>query len=588
MNSDNRVPSVIREFLGQPAMRDILSFLSFKDWLVKKENESKDWIIVARSWQDETTDLFTFSALASAAEGNLKSLLSKPNWDISLEFGKPYFYSKGGEEIAHYDPGLATKIGDIEFRPFVIYREFHGFIPNAFELVQNFILYHEAFFVPENSEYHRIDDDGDIQPIVRIIQEKDNRLVLVDAHHLKDYLAANQCYLVRYHDHHRRALEDISKHIRGQFASYPLYDESSRFELWLRTDIPWNNYKSASRLLGKDVVFPYSQPDKRHTWFITGERKKKFVTFIIGRDEQGNDIESICNEEELSNYFTDRGTPHFLTPVFFRREVLSKYYQEPSRYRVSDSGIGCLDLWHLPLDITEEELIQVWLGDLGRIPYKEQLHWRQFNVPPRGTITRHRWLRDFMAEFVNPTNAPIHYFRLAFEEVQREARARYGEDLFQGLDARDRYAYETLHLPLTGEWKEFDEQVQALAKITVDSLNVRLLSRESGKKIDGSSIKGSIALLETYLQKIGVREDINRRIIYAIRAIQTIRSTGAAHRRGLKFNKALQRFQINNLSNREKVKKLITDLTYALSLIAEAIRKTRTSGGNSGSDWHQT
>ncbi|MDK2946328.1 MAG: hypothetical protein PWQ85_1107 [Geotoga sp.] len=359
MNTDNRIPSVIREFTGQPAIRDILSFLAFEDWLTKGENESKDWIIVARSWREGPTDLFTFSVLASAAKGNLEKLLSKPDWDVNLEFGKPYFYSYVDEKVAHYDSGISTEIESIEFRPFIIYRYFHGFIPSIFELVQSFILYHEAFFVPEKGEYHRIDDDGDVKPIVRFRQENDNLLVLVDVHHLKDYLAANQCYLVRYHDHRRRALEDISKHIRGRFASYHLYDKSSRFELWLRTDIPWNNYKSASRLLGKDVVFPYSEPDKCHTWFATGGRKKKFATFIIGRDEQGNDIESTCNEEKLSNYFIDRGTPHFLTPVFFGREVLLKYYQEPSRYRVSNSGVGCLDLWHLPIDITGEELVQV-------------------------------------------------------------------------------------------------------------------------------------------------------------------------------------------------------------------------------------
>ncbi|MBP9019489.1 MAG: hypothetical protein KBG04_06710 [Bacteroidales bacterium] len=579
MSQDNRIPSIIRDFTGKPAIRSILSFLAFEDWLAKEETKSSDWIIVARSWREGTTDLFTFSALASATKDNLDRLLSKSDWDVGLEFGKPSFYSYGGEKVAHYDPGLDTEIDGIKFRPFVIYREFHGFVTSTFELVQNFILYHEAFLVTEKSEYQRIDDEGDIHTIVRIKQEDNNRLVLIDAHHLKDYLSANQCYLVRYHDHRRRAVEDISEHIKGQFESYTLGDKSSRFELWLRTDIPWNGYKSASRLLGKDVVFPYSEPDKRHTWFATGEREEKFATFIIGRDEQGKDVESTCNENELSNYFTDRGTPHFLTPVFFKREVLVKYYQEPSRYRVSNVGVECLDLWHLPIDITEEELVQVWLGDLGRIPYKEQLHWRQFNVTPRGTITRHRWLRDFMAEFANPADDPVYYFRVAFEETQREAKAKYGEALFQGLDDKDRHAYETLHLPLTEEWKEFDEQVQALAKITVDSLNVNLLSRESGQKIDGSSIKGSIDLLGVYLSGMEVKENIKEEIIHALHAVQTIRSTGTAHRKGSNFNKTLQRFQLDNLSNREKVKKLIKDLTRALSLMAEAMRQIETSEG---------
>ena len=184
-----------------------------------------------------------------------------------------------------------------------------------------------------------------------------------------------------------------------------------------------------------------------------------------------------------------------------------------------------------------------------------------------------------MAEFADPTDDPIYYFRVAFEEVQREASARYGEDLFQELDEKDRHAYETLHLPLTEEWKEFDEQVQALAKVTVDSLNVNLLSRESGQKIDGNLIKGSIDLLGIYLKEIGVTEDIRKQIMNAMQAIQTVRSTGAAHRKGLKFNKGLQRFRLNNLTNHAKVKKLIIDLTHALSMLTEMMRQIETSEG---------
>lgn len=577
MNKDNRIPSILRDFTGKEESRKILSFLAFEDWITKEETKSSDWIVAARSWKEGTNNFFTFSALASATKDNLERLLSKANWDVQLEFGKPFFYVCDGEKKAHYDPGLEAEIGGIKFRPFVIYREFHGFIPNTFELVQNFILYHEAFFVTEKNEYQRIDDDGNIRPIVRIKQENNNRLVLIDAHHLKDYLAANQCYLVRYHDHWRRVKEDISEHIKGKFASYSLGDESSCFELWLRTDIPMNGYQSSSSILGKDVIFPYSEPDKRHTWFATGKREKKFAKFIISRDEQGNDVEFTCNEEELSNHYVDRGTPSFLTPVYFNREVLIKYYQEPSRYKVSNSGIGCLDLWHLPIDITEEELVHVWLGDLGRIPYREQLHWRQFNVSPRGTITKYRFLRDFMAEFAEPTDAPVYYFRVAFEKIQQEAKARYGEELFLDLDEKDRHAYQTLHLPLTEEWKEFDELVQVLAKITVDSLNVRLLSRESGQKIDKRSIKGSIDLLEVYLSKIGIKENIREQIIRSLRTVQTIRSTGAAHRKGSNFDKELQHFGLDKLSNSAKVKKLIIDLTGALSLMLEAIRQKETS-----------
>ena len=72
MGHDNRIPNVIRDFAGQPAARSVLSFLAFEDWLAGKETEAKDWIVVARSSRDDTTDLFTFSALATVTEDSLK------------------------------------------------------------------------------------------------------------------------------------------------------------------------------------------------------------------------------------------------------------------------------------------------------------------------------------------------------------------------------------------------------------------------------------------------------------------------------------------------------------------------------------
>lgn len=572
MNQNNRIPSVVRDFEEQPETLDVLSFLSFRDWFAKKETESKDWIIVARSYKDACTDLFTFSVMVSASKYYIKRLLSKPDWDVDLDFGKPHFYADMAGKAAYYDSGMESKINGLKFKPFTIYRSFHDFIPNMFELVQNFILYHEAFFVSQENEYRFINEDGELQTIARIMKDDNNQLVLVDTHYLKDYLAANRCYLVRYHDHRRHAVEDVSSQIKGQIKSVILKNKLSCFELSLRTDVPSKEYRSVSRLFGKDIVLPYSEPIKPRSLSIIEDKEKRFVSFIVGQNERGENIESTCNRVELSDYHADRGTPHFLTPVFFKREALSKYYQEPSRYKVSESYVRCLDLWLLSIDTTAEGLIQTWLGDLGGIPYKEQLHWRQFNVPPKGKITEHRWRRDFMAEPVEPTGDPIYRFRVAFEEVQRVTKTRYGEELFRKLDQKDIYVYETLHLPLTEEWKEFDEQVQALAKITVDSLNVDLLSRESGKKIDGKLIKGSIDLLEAFLDWKKIPEESKKQILLPLRCVWTIRSVGVAHRKGSNFYDALKHFRLDNLPNRERIRKIILGLARALFLLANLMQ----------------
>lgn len=61
-----------------------------------------------------------------------------------------------------------------------------------------------------------------------------------------------------------------------------------------------------------------------------------------------------------------------------------KYYRKPSRYHVGKRYVSCLTKWGLEIDENSEGLVQAYLGDLGRIPYNEQLYWSIFNVAPQG------------------------------------------------------------------------------------------------------------------------------------------------------------------------------------------------------------
>lgn len=572
---DNRIPPVVRKYTEKIEGQNSIDFLSFKDWISKKDNESKDWIIVAQKRKNEKEDYFTFSALASINNDSIERLLSGNEWDIRLDFGKPIFYEEYNKEknSIFYDSGTSSIIDEVEFRPFVIYREFHGYIPNTFEIIQNFILYHNVFFVPEKNEYQRIDEEtGEIHTVILVKESDNNFILMVDSSHLKDYLAANETYLVRYHDNIRWETEDVSTIIAGNFKSIPVVGDSYNFELWIRTDIKKNDNISSSRLHGKDIVTPYTQPNRYHTHSFYEE--KDFETYIIDIDEDGKNIESTCNDEMLSNYFTDKGTANSLTDVYFKKDVLIKYYQKPKIYIVTTSDITCLDLWHIPIDITEEDLVQVWLKDLGRLPYKEQSYWKKYNVPPRGTITDHRWNTDFLGIPAIPRNNPIFDFNSVFENIQELFKQKFGATLFLPLKKEDHHIQKTLHLPITDEIKEFDEQIQGLAKMTSDSLNVKLLQKETGIKIgeknDDKKVNGSIDLLQEFLNKYTTEEYI-KEIIYPFRLLQDIRSTGTAHRKGSKYENKLKQHNLWDKSSHDKTKIIVENINSALNEIIKVI-----------------
>jgi hypothetical protein len=225
----------------------------------------------------------------------------------------------------------------------------------------------------------------------------------------------------------------------------------------------------------------------------------------------------------------------------------------------------------MPHDINKEGLVQVWLGDLAKLPPGHQVHWKRHNVMPRGTITEHRFRRDFLAEFADPKDDPVYDFHRALETLIETGIARSGGPLFLPLRSGDEYVPSTIRLPLTNDDSEFDQLVGALAKVTNDSLNVELIGAQSGLAIDGTVIKGSIGLLAAWLAQLGAAPEAVDAATSGLNAVQALRSTGAAHRKGDKYEKTLARLGIESLPNQLRFRSILTRLTGSLVAINEAL-----------------
>lgn len=546
-------------------------YLEFKDWLEKKEHLSPNWIVVARSQKSDRESLFTYSALVVDREGCLERVLEKPDWEINClggvtGFGHPTFETSDSDGIVYLPAGIQD-IDDLKLQPFVLYRSFHGYVPERFEFVQSFLLYHEAFYSDKEKEYQRITKEGEIAVVAKLDYESEkNQVLSVDAHHLRDFLAANKSFLVRYHDHTRFSEQEITNLPDDQLVS-ELSDDSRCIRISRGKGGVCPGYSIYSKLLGKDVIRPYPEPDSRHRERITGEGDTQFEEFIVGRNDDGDLECATCDKDKLSNFFTDRGTPHYLTPVYFRAEVLSKYYSDSKRYNVGECYLSCLTKWGLEFERQKKNIVQVYLGDLGGIPFEEQKHWRSFNVPYMGPISEKRFRRDFLNE-VDESEDPVSIFKKEYELVQRHFLDNYGEPLFLPLEEGDKYRWETLHLPLTEDWSEFDSQSLTLAKITTDALNVSLLKRETGKKIDPEGeIRNSIDLLQEFLKQKAAGTDTMDHVSEAFRMVWSIRNTGPAHLKKKNFLKALERYGLSELTNYERIRKMTLEIAHALDSI---------------------
>lgn len=575
---DNRIPSIIKDYIQSNISNNEVEFLSFNDWLSKNENQSDEWTIVARNLKKgKYEDYYTISCIIQADDNSINHFLSDSHWFIDSEFGIPQKYQSLHEGEV-YDDGLKGELNGVTYFPFVFSRHFNGYIPDYFQLIDHFLLYYNCFWIEEKKEYQSINDKGEIKTVIKYVKTEIEESFLIDTHTLKDYLAVRNAYLARFHDHRRRSINDISTFIKSKAVTYQLSGIDNFFDLDLRVDIQYDDVKSTSRLLGKDIIKSYALPEN-HGW-SANSNKENFLEFVIGRDKNGKEVMSNCNPKILSSYFTDTGNAHFLTPVYFKREVMQKYFAEPKKYAVSESLVEYLNIWSIQTDTTIENLVQVYLGDIGRsLPYNEQLHWRQFNVVPKGKISEHRFKRDFLVQFATPAmeEAPISHFKQAFEEIQEKFKNYSGQQLFKDLAKDDQHLYSTLHIPLTEEWKELDEQLLALAKVSTDSFNYELLTILTGKKIgdtdnNGNSIKGLLALFYNFLFQIIPNDEYRDSLIIPFNMVQALRSSSVAHRKSKDLEKTLVKYGLNKLSNEQKFKKLIIELTKSLKAITNELK----------------
>ena len=68
----------------------------------------------------------------------------------------------------------------------------------------------------------------------------------------------------------------------------------------------------------------------------------------------GQPLSHTCDPRQLGTYFDKDGARlHYLTPIYFKREVLQPYAAEPGKYALSATRLSCLSLWGTALKFAD-------------------------------------------------------------------------------------------------------------------------------------------------------------------------------------------------------------------------------------------
>ena len=175
--------------------KDAYNILSFSDYFDSKKHLDQDWITVARMDPLRRDDeRIVFSALID--KKNFKEVIKSEKWEIDrldvglphFDFGHPYFFRNGNEIKYIQGAGVLNKI---VLEPFVFYIQNNGHYKSHFNILQDFLLYHDL----------RLDGNGNyVNPESEDIIIKVNNPEHIDikTHQLRDYLAARKKILVLY------------------------------------------------------------------------------------------------------------------------------------------------------------------------------------------------------------------------------------------------------------------------------------------------------------------------------------------------------------------------------------------------------
>lgn len=416
---------------------------------------------------------------------------------------------------------------DKGIEPFVISRSFEGLAEDSIEIVEEFRLLFNLYYNSQKKEFIDL-TDGESVTVVKI---KENGDVTVNKKYMKTFLALKNMSLLIHVDSRCVNIKSDYKFPQESF-SYRNEENTLFYTVNLGNCNTGTKQENYSFIYAKKAIMGCALRDC-NIWPYNEE--KNYIDFIIGMDDNGNEIKHTCNPQKLSNYFgANPDAPHYLTPVFFDAAVLNKYYAKPEIYKIEDGIIRCGGLWSLYIDNHNSGYVSVYLGDLGRdLPSEqEQYYWRGFNKNIDGTLSDAKFKRDFLAMAAD-SDAPDFIFKRTYTRVNSLFMTKLGWQLFLDLDEQDIYNFETIRIPINNSISEMDMLVLSLVKILLDSLNEKEIVNQLTGKYE--KLVGSISKIETWFKDKGL-DDYQEHIKY-LRNLQELRSSGTGHRKGKSYQK---------------------------------------------------
>lgn len=399
-------------------------------------------------------------------------------------------------------------------------REFEGYRDNRtyVEVSQKAAHLLGVHYVPERNAYCRLDENGDLEDVVRIYTLNDGRIVTIKREDLDVLLLILKSSYILLFDSTRFEPKNFSSWGDGSEAPVSITDE----HLYYRGR---TNPGCESYLRGCQIMAPVMNDRLQRRLMFKSPEPKQYASFIAQDWKHGLVHECSCDPIQLGNYFVASDLPFATSPAFFRPEVLLKYKADPDKYQIERRSIHCRGTWSLrSYDVNDAGQIHAYLGDLNHLPYAEQLYWKSFNEAPKSGISARAYKSDFLAEWDDSPD-PLASLKQRLEALRDRHTAWWSLKDVQLLDR--------VHYPLTSSQEEWANEL-----LKLDQLVVEGFSRSYFKsKAEATGIKiepqwASLKLISEVLLHAKVNEDEANAIVSPLKSLHDLRSKMKGHAGG--------------------------------------------------------
>lgn len=388
------------------------------------------------------------------------------------------------------------KLTDSEV-PLFFLRQYYGYAKgkeNYYEFNQLVTHPLDLHWSTKNQAYCRLNDQGEEIEKIKVINHDKVSLILMRKKTLENLLHLGDWNLIRYFSFNRFNAEFPS----FQDCASKIF-EPTEYEAIFEIRTCKNEY---AEFRGAQIMRPETPKAQFFSWDFSDneEEGKKYAEFTVQDWKNKQTLKNYSlNPKNFSNYFTKSDLPFETSPIFFKAEVLDKYKNDHDKYDLTERTISCRGGWYLQTyDINEYNQVHTYAIYLGRLPYKEQLHWLQYNEEPKGPISKRSVQTDFEAKF------PDEKSKL---ELLKEFLFKLGDIKIGELDniiwspkgGSWESASKGLHYVNSENANEWHDFIIALTNTVNEGFQLKPLRRVAAYYGDVDKTFGTLGLLKTIL-----------------------------------------------------------------------------------------